>query len=166
METITKNAAMSWYNKARTAARQGKLNPVDVNRALGVLMAADGLDRIAKYHTTIKTCECPHHRRTGRACKHMIACMILARSRQTETAPASKNLNEINGVFSRMSDGSWVCAEKVSGGYNLHAFEALDLAKWWVKTQPHGILARWADAAGSRKGTVNHGAIDHPEFYD
>ncbi len=73
MTTIThptKSEIFSVYNKARKAARQGKLDEDRLNRALGLIQRKDGGAR--PYMTTAKTCTCPDFTRTGKPCKHII----------------------------------------------------------------------------------------------
>ena len=77
---MTKSQAMTWYNKARQAAKSGKLDPERVNRAFGILQARDGNERMEKYQTTTTNCTCPDHARTHKACKHMIARMMEVRA--------------------------------------------------------------------------------------
>ena len=77
---MTKSQLMSVYNKARTAARQGKLDPARVNRAFGILQAKDAGAHLSKYGATVKSCTCIDHARTGKPCKHMIAQMIVTRA--------------------------------------------------------------------------------------
>lgn len=79
---MTKSQAMTWYNKARQAAKSGKLDPDRVNRAFGILQSNDGNARMQKYETTVTDCTCPDHARTHKACKHMIAKMIEARANE------------------------------------------------------------------------------------
>lgn len=76
-QTPTKSEIFSIYNKARKAARQGKLNPAHVNKALGLLLS--GKER--PYVTTLKTCTCPNWR-SGIPCKHQVKRMMEYRIEQ------------------------------------------------------------------------------------
>jgi hypothetical protein len=70
---MTKSEIFTQYNKARSAARQGKLDPKRVDRALGVVQRKAQ----SEYITTTRGCSCEDHsRHPGIACKHMIAKMI------------------------------------------------------------------------------------------
>jgi len=60
--------AFTVYNKARTAARQGRIDEKRLNRALGLVLS--GKQR--PYNTTLHSCDCPDYRRTGKPCKHII----------------------------------------------------------------------------------------------
>jgi vancomycin permeability regulator SanA len=73
---------MTVYNKARAAARKGLLDEGRVNRALGLLMSGTNGNR--PYNTTTKTCDCPDHIKTGKACKHMIKMMMQVRISQAK----------------------------------------------------------------------------------
>lgn len=71
---MTKSEIFTQYNKAMAAARQGKLDPKRVNRALGI---AQTKAPEQKYITSIKSCNCvDHQQHPSVACKHMIARMI------------------------------------------------------------------------------------------
>lgn len=78
-----KSALFTAYNKARRAARSGKLDIGRVNRALGVAQAK----RARPYQTTVKGCDCPDGRR-GNVCKHRIAAMLQVRAAQYRGAAA------------------------------------------------------------------------------
>lgn len=72
----TKSELMVWYNRARSAAKRGKLDLERVNRAFGWLQMKEP----HIYQTTVKTCSCPDRmRHPEQACKHMIGAMILSR---------------------------------------------------------------------------------------
>lgn len=71
---MTKSELFTQYNKARAAAKHGKLDVARVNRALGI---AQSKNRENKYQTTIKSCTCKDHElHPAVACKHMVAKMI------------------------------------------------------------------------------------------
>ena len=70
MDTATKSAIFTTYNKARKAAHQGKIDGKRLNRALGILLSKSYPHQ---YNTTIRTCDCPDFHRTGKPCKHLIA---------------------------------------------------------------------------------------------
>jgi hypothetical protein len=70
---MTKSEIFTQYNKARSAAKAGKLDAKRVDRALGVAQ----LKVQPEYLTTTKSCSCEDHsRHPAIACKHMIAKMI------------------------------------------------------------------------------------------
>lgn len=78
---MTKSEIFTQYNKARAAARQGKLDPKRVNRALGI---AQTKAPEQKYITSIKSCNCvDHQQHPSVACKHMIARMIEVKVERT-----------------------------------------------------------------------------------
>lgn len=81
---ITKSEIFTQYNKARSAARLGKLDPKRVDRALGVAQ----LKVQPEYLTTTKSCSCEDHsRHPSIACKHMIAKMIEVKVARTHEQP-------------------------------------------------------------------------------
>ena len=80
MDTATKSAIFTTYNKARKAARQGKIDGKRLNRVLGILLSKSYPHQ---YNTTIKTCDCPDSRRHPEiVCKHRLAAMIQVRISQ------------------------------------------------------------------------------------
>jgi len=80
MDTATKSQLFTTYNKARHAARQGKIDGKRLNRALGILLSKSYPHQ---YNTTIKTCDCPDSRRHPEiTCKHRLAAMIQVRISQ------------------------------------------------------------------------------------
>ena len=88
---MDKKLVMGMYNKARAAAKQGKLDPIRTNKALGILQSKDaGRAKFAEYRTTTKACSCPDYHRTGKPCKHMIAKMIEVRATQIQPAPVAQ----------------------------------------------------------------------------
>lgn len=72
---------MTVYNKARAAARAGKLDEKRVNRALGLLMSKNSN---RPYNTTVKSCDCPDHAIYRNTCKHMIKNMMQVRISQAK----------------------------------------------------------------------------------
>ena len=76
---FNRSQLFSVYNKARAAARQGKLDEGRVNRALGILQSNTGADRISKYQATGRGCSCPDSQH-GHTCKHRIALWIAKRA--------------------------------------------------------------------------------------
>lgn len=84
-EPITKSQIFGVYNKARAAAKAGKLDEKRVNRALGYLLSGQAASKWAEYNTTVKFCGCPDHRK-GHTCKHQIALMVYKRIEQQVTA--------------------------------------------------------------------------------
>lgn len=84
---FTKSELFSWYNRARAAARQGKIEAKRVNRALGYLQSGQAQTKWAEYHTTTTFCGCPDHAR-GHTCKHQIALMIVKRIEQNQPVGA------------------------------------------------------------------------------
>ena len=85
MDTATRSAIFTTYNKARKAAHQGKIDGKRLNRALGILQSAHFPDH---YHPTTKDCQCGDHYFTGKPCKHMIAVMIQVRMSQAAPVAA------------------------------------------------------------------------------
>lgn len=76
---MTRSQLFHTYNLARSAARNGKLEPGRTNRALGILMSKDAEQHLTKYGATVSQCHCQDARR-GNVCKHRIARMIQKRS--------------------------------------------------------------------------------------
>ena len=86
MDTATKSAIFTTYNKARKAVRQGKIDSKRLNRALGILLSKSYPHQ---YNTTIKTCDCPDSRRHPEiTCKHRLAVMIQVRMSQAAPVAA------------------------------------------------------------------------------
>lgn len=83
---ITKSQIFSVYNKARAAARAGKLDAQRVNRALGYLLSGNAVEKWEEYQTTIKTCNCPDFVYRHKTCKHQISLMIYRRIEQAVKA--------------------------------------------------------------------------------
>lgn len=79
---LTRSQLFSTYNRARAAARQGKLDLKRANKALSILQSKNGAARLQKYHTTTRSCGCPDraYRHGLVACGHMIAVMIARRA--------------------------------------------------------------------------------------
>jgi len=91
---MTKSEIFSMYNKARAAAKKGKLDAGRVNRALGVLQSKQSRG----YQTTIKSCNCEDHKRHPQvACKHMVAKMIETRieQKQSKVQPQQQMIIEV-----------------------------------------------------------------------
>lgn len=81
---FTKSQRMAIFNKARAAASQGKLDDGRVRRAFGIIQSNGFAAKVHKYLTTTDNCTCEDHRRTGKACKHMIAVMMFRRLEQQQ----------------------------------------------------------------------------------
>lgn len=77
--SFSKSQLFAIYNKARKAARQGKLDLGRLNRALGILQSYEGPARMARYQARISACACPDAKR-GQICKHRISAMIIRRA--------------------------------------------------------------------------------------
>jgi len=80
---MDKHTLFKIYNKARKAAREGKLDIKRLNRALGILQSKN---YTKSYVTTIRACSCPDWcNHPGQPCKHMIAEMIKYRASHPKT---------------------------------------------------------------------------------
>lgn len=75
---MNKSKLFSVYNKARVAARNGRLDTGRVNRALGVAQSKNA----RPYNTTITSCDCPDSLYRGATCKHRVALMMQKRMEQ------------------------------------------------------------------------------------
>lgn len=125
---MTKSELFRMYNKARSAARQGKLDESRVNSALSVLQSKNQ----PEYFTTITSCTCPDRKFHPRqACKHMIAEMIRVRVNQTSPEYA-KVQAELATPFVNGSDGTVYTAEQGCGSYVLHTFSNIEDAQLWA----------------------------------
>jgi hypothetical protein len=83
---MTKSELFTQYNKAKAAAKQGKLDAKRVDRALGI---AQSKNYPHSYQTTIKSCNCVDHRRNPNiVCKHMVKKMMEVRIDQSHVQPA------------------------------------------------------------------------------
>jgi len=79
---MDKSAIFSEYNRAKAAARSGKLDANRVNRALGILQ----MKSTRPYSTTISSCDC-QDAQFGHVCKHRIAKMIERRAEERHPKP-------------------------------------------------------------------------------
>lgn len=163
---MDKSKLFTTYNKARKAARQGKLDPKAVNAALSVLQSSTA----RPYHTTTHGCDCPARTyNPGKACKHMIAEMIKVRAEPKPTTPAVE-INEITGlpytaepaaqpetVFSRNAQtGHFYTCEILPAGYNIHVFYSESDGTAWIASAQHGTITHPRNS----RGKFNH-RIDH-----
>lgn len=75
----SKSDLFSAYNCASALARQGRMDPVRLRRALGVAQRTK--PRPVAYITTWDGCSCPdwqnRGRHTGKSCKHMLAKLLV-----------------------------------------------------------------------------------------
>lgn len=85
---MNRSDLFKWYNKARAAARQGRLDPDRVNTALGALQSGRADAHWRKYGTTVSECNCPDSFYRGTVCYGRVALMIVTRNKQTrDSAP-------------------------------------------------------------------------------
>ena len=87
-----RSALFTQYNRAKVAARKGKLEIKRVHRAMGLAISETLTGTKRPYETTVKTCNCPDARR-GHTCKHRIKEMLIQRANEQLTAertPKSK----------------------------------------------------------------------------
>ncbi len=121
----TRSELMSWYNRARSAARRGKLDIERVNRAFG------WLEKKAPhiYETTIKSCSCPdHHNKPAIACKHMIGIMILSRIVEKREADKVKETKIIKPAITTVLVG----VQYSKKSYIRYEFKNQDEYKSWL----------------------------------
>jgi len=80
---MTRSSLFAVYNRARRAARQGRLDRGRLDRALGLAMRKD---QTARYCTDVRACSCPDaaYRLRVSPCKHRIAVMLEVRALQLE----------------------------------------------------------------------------------
>ncbi len=137
---MTKSEIFSMYNKARAAARKGKLEAKRVNRALGILQTKQ---HDQKYNTTINSCNCEDHKRHAVPCKHMVAKMIevkveRAKANENQTAKVQLQLQNVkvlyieldwNGVDPWNTNINFQHASNISisDGSGLQTISAIDL---------------------------------------
>lgn len=147
---MDKSMRMSIYNKAKAAARQGKLDPARTNKAFGMLQSADGgAGKFQQYRTTTKTCNCPDHARTGKPCKHMIARMIQVRGAPQVVKPVSTVYVCTNGDI-------MMCEQKVNS-YTCHYFRTEQHFQEYAKYHPTMRFVHPTKAHGKREySDVNH----------
>lgn len=151
---MNRSDMMRTYNLARTAARQGKLDPTRTNKALGILQSKDGgASKFDQYLTTTKGCSCPDHARTGKPCKHMIARMI-------EVRAAGKPQQATPKVYTA-ANGDVLMAEQRPGKYYLHTFRSESQFNEFAKSHPVIKFVRPADVYGKRQNPE----ADHREEY-
>ncbi len=71
------SALMSAYNFAKWHGKKsGQFDERRVNKALGILMSGELQEKLEKYGTTLKTCDCPDWQYRTIHCKHRIGLMI------------------------------------------------------------------------------------------
>jgi hypothetical protein len=142
---MEKQKIFSWYNKAKRAARQGKLDPERVNLALGLLQTKDRSWR-DKYHPTTESCGCPDHQFRGHTCKHMIARMIEYRAENT----TQQSSIPLPGYES--GDGEWVTALQESPSrWRVYVFSNANIARRYIAEHP----GHWI-APSAARGRRNH----------
>lgn len=73
-----------WNAGPRQMARRGELDSGRVNRALGLALRNDGLQKIVEYRTTEDRCGCDDFRYRGGFCKHRIARSVLKVAAEVE----------------------------------------------------------------------------------
>ena len=141
------------YNKARSAARHGKLDLARVNRALGVAQAKSE----RPYNSTVNSCDCPDHRKTGKPCKHMIAKMLEVRAvqYQANSAPVIKVQTD-SKIYHEFSDSIIAVAEQVGATWFLHTFWCEDDLNEWIKNGRHYTIVHPRHAYGRKRGEVRH----------
>jgi hypothetical protein len=124
---MNRSQLFTQYNKARKAAREGKLDPKAVNKALGLCQSSQE----RPYFTTTKSCNCPAFvYGNGKACKHMVAKMLKVRIAQAEQnvtsqpKPIDPAKPKVKPILILMTGdkGESYCAEQVSGGYYIHSW--------------------------------------------
>lgn len=147
--TYTKSEIMSWYNRARAAARKGKKNMDEArtNRALGCLMSGHAQEHWTQYHTTTYACACPdRHFHPNVPCKGMVAKMIATRidethdeNKPTRTIRAWLSTYQPHVVFNCWTD--YEVAEFIAGDVYVQTmngtFDPID--------NPAETIARWID---------------------
>jgi hypothetical protein len=156
---MNKSQTFQLYNKAKAAARNGKLDEMRVNRALSVLQSADGEDTMKKYRTTINTCNCQdrkHH--PHQACKHMIAAMVIFRANQAEKKAAVSNPAPVadNPNVYTASNGDTIMAEQTTGGYVLHTFESAGQYADWRNKNLMVRMVKPSEVKGKKLYEVTH----------
>lgn len=103
---VTLSQKMSIFNKARAAAKHGKLDDQRTRRAFGILLSKDSEQRLTKYQTTSQSCNCPDRKQhPEQSCKHMIAKMMLVRLAQ--------NADLKPMVYQYLTREQWVSGESV-----------------------------------------------------
>jgi hypothetical protein len=148
-KTNPKSVRMAVYNKARTAARAGKLDARRVNKAFGILQSK------AKrpYRSTIIGCDCPDRKfNSDVPCKHMIACMM--ERRISQAAPVTQPDPYERGILLRIdnSDYPLYCSEQVRipYGYIVHRFESMAAFDQFLSGNGHGTLIKAVEARGRK----------------
>jgi len=75
---VNRSALFVAYNKARAAAKAGKLERRRLNRALGLAMRKA---YVPTYHTTLRGCSCRDAEiHPGVICKHRLSLMLKKRA--------------------------------------------------------------------------------------
>jgi hypothetical protein len=158
---INKSKLFTTYNKAKKAARDGKLDPKSVNKALGILQQ----NNPKQYRTTLNSCDCQARvYDPQKPCKHMVSLMIKTRISQNNNPQPVKIMNtqapaaqyDNRSPWIETSDGTYIIAELVTGGYFLHQFYSIDDIKEWMRTERHGTMVRPTNTRGSKRGNITH----------
>lgn len=131
----------SVYNKAKAAARKGKLEIGRVNRAFGILQSKAGLSGINReYHSSVSWCQC-HDALRGNICKHRIAHMMAQRIWEKDNPYP----------FTRGDNGDFMAAVQEHGQYTVLVVDSLST---WEQVKAHYSgkhLCRVTEAQGKRQ---------------
>jgi hypothetical protein len=151
---MNKSILMSTYNKAKAAARNGKLDITRTNKALGILMSKNSAARLEKYLTTTRTCSCPDHARTGKPCKHMIARMIEVRSQPAQPIKVEPKVYVC-------TNGDILMAEQKSNSYHCHFFRTESQFNDYSLLHPTMRFVKPTMVHGKRE----HNDVNHTQEY-
>lgn len=161
MTTLTRSEIFTQYNKARAAAKHGKLNAQRVNKALSVLQSKAQ----SQYHTTTNSCDCKARVYNPRVvCGHMIAKMVEYRAAgakpvQPEPQPIEDERIMAPGVIYENHAGNIIVAELLPlHHYQTHYFFTTDEAQAWIDAGQHGTVLNPMNVRGGYRwvGKVKH----------
>lgn len=149
------------YNQAKVAARDGKIDMARLNRALGILQSKNCAERIEKYQASTTSCNCPDHTKTGKACKHMLAAMVIYRANNPKQAEPVKAVAPENRqpylAICMESKGELILAEQIDGwNYRWHIFSDYAAVSRFARCVEHKTLCHPAKAHGRRNRDEVH----------
>ena len=141
------SAIFQAYNKARSAAKRGKLEWGRNNRGLGLAQSPVKFHKaIDKYHTTLRDCGCSDKFfNPTLVCKHQNALMIIVRASQIEGKNYRQEL-----LITETSNCEAIVAEQFANyRYRIHIFESVDLANEFIAMHENNWV-RVSDVKGTR----------------
>jgi hypothetical protein len=77
MDPTIRSLIFRHYNRVRTSTRLGQIETKRLNKALGLVLSGQIVDKIKEYGVTVKTCNCGDATsKRGFICKHRLGFII------------------------------------------------------------------------------------------